>query len=348
MSLSQKVSWQSPSNIALVKYWGKKAGQIPANSSISFTLDACHTRTTVLWDKIEADGAPFHFDIFVDDEPAPEFRPKIETFFQRTAELLPFLPSIKMEIHTSNSFPHSSGIASSASGLSALSLCMADIAMQMGTLEEEGFNRFCSILSRLGSGSASRSVYGGLVVWGQHSEIPGSSDSFAIPFPHHVEHVFTTFRDTVLLVEVGQKSVSSTKGHGLMNGHAFAEARFTQAAANMTELMQCLASGDVNKFGDLVETEALTLHAMMMTSHPSYMLFRPNTIAILEKIRAYRTRANVPVFFTLDAGANVHLLYPANVEEKVHTFVEQELKPFCKDGRYIHDRVGNGPKRLTE
>ncbi len=348
MSLKNVVAWQSPSNIALVKYWGKKAGQIPANSSISFTLDSCHTRTKVEWEQVEADGSPFHFEIYVDGVESPSFRPKIETFFQRTSDLLPFLPSVKMEIHTSNSFPHSSGIASSASGLSALALCMTDIALQMGTVEEEGFHRYASILSRLGSGSASRSVYGGLVVWGQHSAIPGSSDSFGVEYPHHVEHVFTTYRDTVLLVEVGEKAVSSTKGHGLMEGHAFAEARFKQAEENMHEIIKHLQTGDVNSFGDLVEAEALTLHAMMMTSRPGYMLFRPNTIEILERIRRFRNDEKVPVHFTLDAGANVHLLYPAHVEQKVHTFVESELKPFCKDGRYIHDQVGSGPKRINE
>ncbi|GGH77449.1 diphosphomevalonate/mevalonate 3,5-bisphosphate decarboxylase family protein [Phaeocystidibacter marisrubri] len=348
MSLAHKVAWQSPSNIALVKYWGKKAGQIPANASISFTLDQCHTRTEVRWEQIEATGAPFHFEIYVDGVESPSFRPKIETFFQRTSDLLPFLPSIKMEIHTSNSFPHSSGIASSASGLSALSLCMGSIAKEMGALEEDGFERFCSILSRLGSGSASRSVYGGLVVWGQHESIPGSSNSFGIPYPHHVEHVFTTYRDTVLLVEVGEKAVSSTKGHGLMEGHAFAEARFAQAKSNMDEMISHLQTGDVWGFGELIEAEALSLHAMMMTSRPGYMLFRPNTIQILEKVKSFREENKVPVHFTLDAGANVHLLYPAHVEQKVHTFVTEELTSYCKDGRFIHDQVGEGPKQITE
>ncbi len=348
MSNKQIVAWQSPSNIALVKYWGKLEGQIPANSSISFTLDSCHTQTRVEWEQVEADGQPFHFEIYVDGEISPSFRPKIETFFQRTSDLLTFLPSVKMEIHTTNSFPHSSGIASSASGLSALALCMTDIAHQMGVVDEEGFYRFASILSRLGSGSASRSVYGGLVVWGKHHEIPGSNDSFAVPYPHHVEHVFKTYRDTVLLVEVGQKSVSSTKGHGLMNGHSFAESRFKQAADNMEEIIRHLQTGDVNSFGELVEAEALTLHAMMMTSRPGYMLFRPNTIEILERIRRYRNEEKVLVHFTLDAGANVHLLYPASAEQKVHTFVESELASLCKDGRYIHDKVGSGPKRIDQ
>lgn len=348
MSLKHKVSWESPSNIALIKYWGKRTGQIPANSSVSFTLDACNTQTSVFWEPIEATGAPHHFEIFVDGEASSGFRPKIETYFERTSDLLSFLPSVRMEIHTSNSFPHSSGIASSASGLSALSLCMGDIAMQMGALEEDGFYRFCSILSRLGSGSASRSVYGGLAVWGQHKNIAGSSDSFAIPYPLHVEPVFQTYRDTVLLVEVGEKAVSSTKGHGLMQDHAFAEARFAQAEKNMTEMIGHLQTGDVLGFGELIEAEALTLHAMMMTSRPGYMLFRPNTIEILQRIRQFRETDKVPVHFTLDAGANVHLLYPANAEQKVHTFVTEELTPYCKDGRYIHDFVGDGPKRITE
>lgn len=342
-----RVAWRSPSNIALVKYWGKKANQIPANASVSFTLDACRTETTVHWETIEATGAPYHFDIYVDGEVSPEFRPKIETYFERTAELLPFLPTIKMEIHTSNSFPHSSGIASSASGFSALSLCMGDIAQAMGSpMNEEQFKRFCSILSRLGSGSASRSVYGGLVVWGQHEAIPGSSDSYGVSYPLAIDPVYKNYRDTVLLVEVGQKSVSSTKGHGLMVNHPYAEARFAQAEANMAELTQHLQSGNVWAFGDLVEAEALALHAVMMTSRPGFMLFRPNTIAILEKIRHFRETEKVPVHFTLDAGANVHLLYPAEVEQKVHTFVTQELSPFCADGKFIHDRVGGGPERI--
>lgn len=118
-------TWSSPSNIALVKYWGKKEHQIPENPSISFTLDNCKTITTLSFVKKNTDN--FSFDIFLDGEKKDDFKPKIETFFKRIENYLPFLKAYHFTIETSNTFPHSSGIASSASGMSALALCLMSI-----------------------------------------------------------------------------------------------------------------------------------------------------------------------------------------------------------------------------
>lgn len=338
--------WRSPSNIALVKYWGKYKNQIPANPSISFTLNECYTETEVSLSE-KTGELDFDFEVYLDGELKPEFKGKIEKFFNTIVDEAPFLKEYKLTIKTHNSFPHSSGIASSASGMSALALCLLSLKATLTGEEETDFYQKASEWARLGSGSASRSVYGGLVEWGRFAGLRESSDDYAVPFKGEVHEVFKTFKDYVLLVEVGSKSVSSTAGHGLMNNHPFAERRFLQAHENLEKLTHILANGDLDAFGNLVESEALTLHGMMMTSNPYFILMKPNTVAIIDKISQFRKETETPLYFTLDAGANVHLLFPTAAEEAVAEFVEAELKGYLKDGRYIKDSVGEGPVRLA-
>ncbi|MEM6684465.1 MAG: diphosphomevalonate decarboxylase, partial [Bacteroidota bacterium] len=261
---SGSVTWKSPSNIALIKYWGKKEDQIPQNPSISFTLEACATTTKLSYKKCEKRNDSFVFDLFFEGKQKDDFKPKINTFLQRIEQYVPFLKDYHFTIETSNSFPHSSGIASSASGMSALALCIMSLEKEMiPTISEEEFNRKASFLARLGSGSASRSIEGDLIVWGTHQDTIGSSDLFGIKYPYAVHEVFQNYQDTILLVDKGEKQVSSTVGHNLMHNHPFAAQRFTQAHENLTKMQSILADGDLQQFIAIVESEALTLHAMM-------------------------------------------------------------------------------------
>ena len=344
------VRWKSPSNIALIKYWGKKPHQIPANPSISFTLDTCATDTSVTYRKLYDTDSNFplptgnySFDLFFDGNPKDSFKPKIETFFRRIESYLPFLRAYHFKIETSNSFPHSSGIASSASGMSALALCLVSVEREFAPeMTADFFNKKASFLARLGSGSACRSIEGPLVQWGAHANIAGSSDLYGIPYPHKLHVIFHNFQDTVLLVDEGQKQVSSTVGHELMHGHPFAEQRFAQAHKNLDELRTILSDGNLDNFIRIVESEALTLHAMMMASHPYFILMKPKTLEIINRIWAFRNVSKANVCFTLDAGANVHVLYPENEKERVYAFIENELVPFCQNGKHICDRAGQG------
>ena len=346
-----KITWSSPSNIALVKYWGKKEYQIPENPSISFTLNNCKTTTTLSYSKKENTN-DFSFDVFLDGDKKEDFKPKIETFFKRIEAYLPFLRDYHFKIETSNTFPHSSGIASSASGMSALALCLMSIEKALNVIQSESegsqdyFNQKASFLARLGSGSACRSIEGDLVVWGTHKEIDGSSDLFGIKYPHDVHENFKNYQDTILLVDKGEKQVSSTVGHDLMHNHPFAERRFEQAHENMSKLISIFKTGDLNAFIKIVESEALTLHAMMMTSMPYFILMKPNTLEIINKIWAYRNETNSKICFTLDAGANVHVLYPENEKENVMEFIKDELIVYCQNEHYISDQIGFGANQI--
>ena len=342
-----KVTYKAPSNIALVKYWGKKADQIPANPSISFTLDACATTTSISYAKLNDKGDDFSFELLFEGKPKEDFKPKIQTFFTRIEEYVPFLKEYHLKIETLNSFPHSSGIASSASGMAALALCLLHMEKEMNPeMDDDFFNHKASFLARLGSGSACRSIEGNVIQWGGHKDTEGSSNLYGIKYPYNVHQVFQKYHDTILLVDKGQKQVSSTVGHNLMHNHPFAEQRFGQAHENLSKLKAIFASGNLNDFIKVVESEALTLHAMMMASMPYFILMKPNTLQIINRIWEFRASSKTHVCFTLDAGANVHVLYPENEKEEVYQFIKDELVAFCENGQYICDRIGFGAKKV--
>jgi len=344
---SGKVVWRSPSNIALVKYWGKKPVQLPQNPSISFTLSKSFTETSVEYGKADNEGPEVTF-IF-GNKPDKIFQQKTGSFFKSLFGIFPFVSQMKFKIRSQNTFPHSAGIASSASGMAALALAVCSIEKEhFGTLSsDEAFYRKASYIARLGSGSAARSTYGGVVIWGKTDAMKGTSDLYGYPVDKWVHHDFLTYRDTILLVDAGQKKVSSRTGHGLMKHNPFARPRFKQAGQHIMQLLQAMNSGDMDTFINITESEALSLHAMMMTSNPYYILMKPNTLNIIERIFDFRKTKNIPVCFTLDAGPNVHLLYPDEHRRQVKYFINNDLQPFLGANGYIDDKVGLGPKKLA-
>jgi diphosphomevalonate decarboxylase len=340
--------WSAPSNIALVKYWGKKDQQIPANPSISFTLYNCKTITKLAlakkhFDKLSVTNNRFSFELLFEGKPKEEFKAKIQKFFERIEKYCPYLKDYHFTIDTENTFPHSSGIASSASGMAALAMNIMSLEKAINpSITDDYFYQKASFLARLGSGSACRSVKGNVVVWGEHAEIKGSSDLFGVEFPAKIHENFKNYQDTILLVDKGEKQVSSTVGHDLMHNHPFAEQRFAQAHDNLAKIKNILETGNLDEFIKIVESEALTLHAMMMTSLPYFILMKPNTLEIINTIWRFRNETNIPVCFTLDAGANVHILYPENVREHVLQLIKGELVGYCQNGNYICDSIGTG------
>lgn len=343
-----QVTWKSPSNLAIVKYWGKHGIQLPRNPSISMTLNNAHTITRVSYEARTDFERLFEIDFMFHGERMESFEGKISKFFEQLLPIYPFLKQVKWTIESENSFPHSAGIASSASAMSALALCLCSVEDELfGTLsDDKAFDQKASYLARLGSGSASRSVYSKWSVWGQSGSVEGSSDEFAIAYDTMVHPVFNTFHDDILIVSRAEKSVSSTAGHQLMEGNPFAAVRYQQANKRLEDLCVSMKKGDVEHFGKIAEDEALTLHALMMASNPSYLLVEPGSIEMIKRIRAFRADTKHPVYFSLDAGPNIHLLYPEEIVHVVRPFVETELAPLCVDGFWINDWCGDGPEQL--
>ena len=339
-SPSGRATWRSPSNIAIVKYWGKYGEQQPTNPSISLTLSSAATTTSV--DYGPGNG---NIEFFFEGKKVESFAGRVNGYVKRITKELPQLGGLDLVINSENSFPHSAGIASSASAMSALALCLMSAAGC--DRNDPDFVDTASDYARLGSGSAARSVAGPVMLWGDSVHLEGSSQDKAIVVPE-VHDVFRTYRDTILLVSKAEKEVKSSAGHSLMNNHPYAQQRFERAGKHIGELLDVLRSGDVQRFGQLAEQEALDLHAMMMTSTPPYLLIRPNTVAIIELLRAFRADTGIPAYMTLDAGPNVHLLYPAEHSDAVQNWLDSEITQLCEDGKMIHDQVGMGAECLED
>ncbi len=357
-----KAGWRSPSNIAFIKYWGKKEGQIPANPSFSMTLSESYTETRVSCTRKPVDGGQA-LRFTLEGRSAASFENKIAGYLASVGGQLPYIQNLEWEIDSRNTFPHTAGIASSASGFSALALCLVSLEQETGRttmlsedrlsesqpgedqLSEAQFRR-ASYISRLGSGSACRSVYGGFALWGKTALVDGSDDNYAIPAGHLVHSSFHDLHDAIMIVSSKEKKVSSRAGHSLMANHPFARQRYLQAEKNLESLLQGLASGDWEVFVKIVEAEALSLHAMMMTSDPAFLLVEPGTLEIISKIREFRGDTGIPVCFTLDAGPNIHLLYPGENRDEVRAFITGELLVYCEQNRWLDDHIGKGPERL--
>lgn len=323
------VECSSPSNIAFIKYWGKLPGQIPLNPSLSMTLDHCRSTTSV-----EIIPAEFSVEYIFDGQVKDDFKLKIEKYLLSLLTTLSWIKEHKFVIHSSNNFPHSAGIASSASFFASLAHCLVNIDHKISNSTQIDLN-FASKLARLGSGSAARSIAGPFTSWG--------SDTSDFASPVSVHPMFEQLHDTIVVVDDSRKSVSSSEGHKLMQEHVFKSARITQAQQNFTKISQALIEGDFQQFGEIVISEAMTLHALMMTSTPSYNLLKPNTLALIDILKLQTLQRQI--CYTLDAGPNLHIIYPPSEKEFVGKLLNQNQQFFLHK---IDDRAGIGSVLVRE
>ena len=332
-----RVTWAAPSNIALVKYWGKKGFQIPANASLSLTLSKAFTKTTLSWEP--KTGNELRFEFLFEGKENFKFYEKVKKVIFHLSQELPFLLNHKLKIETENTFPHSTGIASSASSMAALALCFCSMEEEVLGPQGDFFKR-ASYLARIGSGSAARSIFGEFVRWG---EIEGEGSDLYASQLDSFHPIFSKLRDTVLIVSSEEKKLSSTNGHKLMDdSSSSSKERYLQANKNVLKMLEILKSGDLISFGKILEEEALTLHTHIITSTKGeVLLMDTNSLEIIERVRKFRKEKKLDLYFTMDAGPNIHLLYPKEQEMEINSFIESELLKYCES--YIPDEMGNGP-----
>ena len=340
MPQAQKITCRVPSNIAFVKYWGKRDRQIPMNPSLSMTLSKCYTEMEVSYtvheEASEKSVASFSFEGGKNEL----FEKKIEKYLSSVTDIYPLAEKITLDIKSKNTFPHSAGIASSASAMGALAFVLTHIEKETGQLNQD-FDQRASELARLASGSACRSLFPAYASWGHNAITDTGSNHFADPVLEVHDH-FKNVCDSVLIVSRDIKTVSSSAGHALMNGHPYREGRISQSLEHYRIISNAIKLGDWDSFGEVLENEALSLHGLMMSSTPSYILLTPASIELIDMIRAARLEHNLKMYFTIDAGPNIHLIYPKSDEIKVKEFIDSKLSPICED--IIHDEVGSGPE----
>ena len=292
-------------NIAFIKYWGKRDAELnlPANASISMNLDRLTTVTTVEF------SPDYDDDLVVLDgrDERGESRQRIVAHLDRVRAMAGL--RARARVISENSFPTGAGLASSASGFAALSLA-ASRAAGLELSEKE-----LSILARFGSGSACRSIPGGFSEWTAGT---CSEDSFAkqIAPPEHWD-----LRDVIAIVSRAHKRVGSTEGHSLATTSHLHQARVASVTDRLGQAKAALLGKDLATLGRLIEEDAVSMHAVMMTSRPPIYYWLPSSIRLINEVQAWRA-GGLEVYFTFDAGPNVHLICQAANQAEVERRLE--------------------------
>jgi diphosphomevalonate decarboxylase len=331
-----KSTVSAPANIAFIKYWGARDldRAIPMNSSISMTLEHCVTQCTV--ETLDHGGED---EIWL-AEPDGGFGTPDAGFVRRASAQLERIRQWAgrkepVRVATRNTFPTAGGLASSASGFAALTLAA------VGAYGKKPSARDLSLLARRsGSGSASRSVFGGFVEWTAPKAEGGDDDSFArqIADADHWD-----LRDVIAVVEIGPKTVSSLEGHRLATSSPYYTKRLELVPDRVDKVRKAVRERDLDALGPLIEEEAIDLHLITMSSHPPIFYWSPGSLAVLRAVRELR-QEGLAAWATMDAGANVHVICDADSEDEV----AERLEDLPAVGFVIRDGVGPGPDQEAE
>lgn len=286
-----KATAKAPANIAFIKYWGKinESLRLPANSSISMNLSGCFTTTTVEFDE------KLKQDMFVLNGKATTREESNRVF--KHLDIIKRMAGIKFnaKVESKNNFPKASGIASSASGFAALSMA-GTVAAGLNLSQKD-----LSILARQGSGSACRSIPDGIVEWkfGKTDKTSFAQSLYPVDY--------WDLADLIAIVGNGSKKVSSSEGHGLAGSSPFYNARIAGMPKKIREIKSSLKEKDFTKFGQILEAEAINMHAVMMTGTPPLYYWIPETLETMNLVIKLR-EMGIECYFTIDAGPNVHVI----------------------------------------
>jgi diphosphomevalonate decarboxylase len=317
---------QANPNIAFIKYWGNRdnALRIPMNGSISMNLDGLYTRTTVSFQP----SLPYDELIINGHEVAGAGRERVSYVLDLIREMVKLRESA--EVMTENNFPVGAGIASSAAAFAALALAGSKAAGL--NLSEPELSR----LARRGSGSAARSIPSGFVEW-QVGEREEDSFAFTIAEPVHWK-----LMDCIAIVSASHKKIGSTEGHSIAPTSPLQAARIADAPRRLEICRNSILQCDFDSFASIVELDSDMMHAVMMTSRPALHYWKPASLEVMNKVRAWRAEG-IPVCYTVDAGPNVHVICP---ETEAHV-VNKKLRELSGVEDILVARPG-GPARLVE
>lgn len=304
-----KTTAKAPTNIAFIKYWGKKNEvlRIPENDSLAMCLDKEFTVTTVEFKKdLKKDQVIINNQKAKDKE-----KERVVQHLNRIRKIA----KIKLfaKVASQNSFPTAAGLASSASGFAALTLAASQAAGL--ELSEKDLSR----LARLASGSACRSIPSGFVYW-QAGYSDKTSYAYSLYPPSYWD-----LRDLTIIVKSEKKKVSSTKGHQLAGKNPFLKARLKLVKSNLKIIKKVFKNKDFSLLGQVIESEALSLHSVMLTSQPALIYWQPTTLAVIHKAIELREEGIVESYFTIDAGPNVHLICQKKGAAKLKREIQKVL-----------------------
>ena len=321
-----KATATAPSNLGLIKYWGKKDEllRLPINGSISMNLSNLLTTTTVEFSSnLKKD------DVTIDDKKIEKEVKRVSDHLDRIREKAGITE--KATVVSKNNFPSGTGLSSSASGFAALTVAASEAA-GLKLSEKE-----LSILARQGSGSACRSIPDGFVEWidGETSETSYATSIFSADY--------WDICDVVVVVSQEKKDVSTTEGQMSASSSPFLAVRLSRIKNKIENIKEFIKRKNFQKFGELVEAEALELHTIMLTSTPSLIYLLPETIRIMKLVQRWRAEG-LSVYFSLNTGQDVHLI----IEEKNIKSLEEKLNGIESIRDIIVNKLSPGARLIKQ
>lgn len=314
-------------DIALIKYWGKQDEilRLPVNDSLAISLEALSTTTKVTFDDaLEADQVAIGGQEFEkDSKQSSRVVKHLDRIRARAGE------QRHARVESKNTFPSDTGLSSSGSAFAALTMAATKALGQNLSTKQ------LSILARQGSGSACRSVTGGIVQWfkGSDSDSSYSKTVFA--------HDYWDLRDVIAMVSDQTKLVSSTAGHKLAPTSPLFKARLGHVEDRLAQVKKAIKAKDFQALGEAVEEECFEFHAIAMTSRPSLFLWLPGSVAVFQAVRALREQG-VPAYATVNTGHNIQVLTLPEYERKV----ARALKATPGVKNILRSKISAGPKYL--
>lgn len=322
----KKAAVRAHTNIALIKYWGKADEELflPMNSSLSLTLDGLYTDTYV---EISEDFTEDQFKLNGDMQ-SPQETAKVSRFldlFREAAQLNQFI-----HVESVNHVPTAAGLASSASAFAALAGAL-NIATGLN-LDPQTLSTF----ARRGSGSSTRSLFGGFVEWQKGTD---SHDSMAVP----VDDADWDIGMVIVAVNKTAKKISSRAGmKQTVETSPFYPAWVTSAETDLIAIKEAIKELNFEKLGQITEHSAMKMHGSMLGSASPIIYFEPDSIKAIQMVQDLRAKG-IPCYITMDAGPNVKVLCRLSQAE----LIKEKLAAYFAEDQLLISGPGKGIRPLT-
>lgn len=312
-------------NIALIKYWGKRDESLilPTNNSLSLTLDGFYTETNVRFSgELEKDR------FFLDKKEVTGVPLQRVTAFLNIVRTMAGKEKLFAEVNSVNHVPTAAGFASSASGFAALAAASSR-ALNLNLNDEE-----LSRLTRQGSGSACRSIYGGFAEWQKGTQVDGS-DSYAVQI---VSQTHWDIRMAAVVLSAEEKDISSREGmKRTVETSPFFNGWVDSIPEDLKTIKDGISNKDFEKVGKVTEANCLKMHATTLGATPPFTYWHHTTLHVMQAVQNMRKRG-IPAYFTIDAGPNVKVLYLPEHENEI----QKELQDLPGVQNVVLSRVGQG------
>lgn len=323
------ITYRAHTNIALIKYWGKRnaAKALPMTSSLSLTLDAFYTDTRVkLCQKATEDQ--FKLNGQLQDQKETQKISRFVDLFRKLAET-----DQAVIIDSTNFVPTGAGLASSASAFAALACCLNDLFQLNLSMQD------LSILTRQGSGSACRSLFGGFVLWHR-----GQDDDMASSFAEQIDPAEFDIGMLTIVINRRKKKISSRQGMAhTVNTSPFYALWPQEVERDLERMLDAIKAQDVDAIGSIAEHNAMKMHATVLASNPSFTYFEPTTLTAINAVKQLRL-AGYSCYYTIDAGPNVKVIAPYSQLSAI----QRELANLFEIDQLVVSKVGSNPKLLTK